>query len=297
MKNKEFPNYFRACGQRIDLHSRVLIMGILNVTPDSFSDGGRYLDPSEAVDRALSMIEEGADIIDIGGESTRPGALLVDEQEEMRRLRPVLQTLGSRCTVPISIDTRKASVAKMALDLGATIVNDVSALRHDPQMTKVVAESSAGLVLMHMRGTPETMQDSPVYENVVDEVKEFFARRLEVAAEEGISMDSIVLDPGIGFGKTVAHNLILISQCGQLQELGRPILIGVSNKSFIGKIIDKPMKARVMGNTSAVAIAIFQGAKIIRVHDVRAMNDVRNMAIALRDSTNISSTTLTGSQS
>ncbi len=287
MNSKHFSNDFRACGQKIDLSSRVLIMGILNVTPDSFSDGGRYLDPSKAVDQALTMIEEGADIIDIGGESTRPGALPVVEQEEMKRLRPVLRALGSRCNVPISIDTQKASVAKMALDLGATIVNDISALRHDPHMAKVVAEAGAGLVLMHMQGTPETMQDSPVYGNVVDEVKEFFARRFEVVAEEGISLDSIVLDPGIGFGKTVAHNLKLISQCGQLQELGRPILVGVSNKSFIGKIIDKPLEERVGGNASAVAIAVFQGAKIIRVHDVHVMRDVRNMAVALRDSSNV----------
>ena len=286
MINEHFPKYFRACDQKILLESRALIMGILNVTPDSFSDGGIYLDPAKAVDRVASMIEEGADLIDIGGESTRPGALPVDEQEEMKRLKPVLQAVGHRSTVPISIDTRKASVAKLALDLGAVIVNDISALRYDPGMVKVVAEARAGLVLMHMQGTPETMQNLPTYVNVVHDVKVFLANRLAFTREHGILSDSIVLDPGIGFGKTTSHNLELVSQCAQLLELERPIMVGVSNKAFIGKIIDKPIGERGIGTAAAVAIAIFQGAQIIRVHEVGIMGDMRDVAIALRDSRN-----------
>ncbi|GJL53604.1 MAG: dihydropteroate synthase [Nitrospirales bacterium] len=272
---------FRACHHHIDLTSRVLVMGVLNVTPDSFSDGGMYLDPAQAVDRVACMIEEGADIIDIGGESTRPRAYPVDEQEELRRLRPVLQAVGHRSEVPISIDTQKSSVASMALDLGAVIVNDVSALRHDPNMAKVVAEARAGLVLMHMQGIPETMQESPEYRDVVGEVKDFLSARMAIAVQTGIQEESILLDPGIGFGKTIEHNLMLVSQCVQLAALGRPILVGLSNKEFIGKIIGKPVGGRVIGTAAAVAIAIFQGANIIRVHDVAVMREAMNIAQAL----------------
>ncbi|WP_447970760.1 dihydropteroate synthase [Nitrospira sp. M1] len=275
---------FRACHHHIDLMSRVLVMGVLNVTPDSFSDGGKYIDPEKAVDRVALMIEEGADIIDIGGESTRPRSQSVDEQEEMRRLKPVLQAVGHRSTVPISIDTRKSSVAKMALDLGAVIVNDVSALGHDRMMAKVVSEARAGLVLMHMQGTPEHMQECPDYCDVLEEVKRFLAMRLEVATNAGISHESILLDPGIGFGKTREHNLTLVSQCAQLLELGRPILVGLSNKEFIGKIIGKPIGGRMIGTVAAVAIAIFQGAKIIRVHEVGVMREAMQIAQALRKS-------------
>ena len=261
-------------------------MGILNVTPDSFSDGGTYLDPMKALDRVSCMIEEGADLIDIGGESTRPGAHPVDEQEEMRRLKPVLKAIGHRSSVPISVDTRKASVAEMALDVGAVIVNDVSALRHDPRMISVVSKAQAGLVLMHMQGIPETMQDAPAYRNVVQEVKAFLAERLNFAIQSGIASDSILLDPGIGFGKTSKHNLALIHQCHQLSDLGRPMLIGVSNKTFIGKIIDRPVSERAAGTAAAVAVTVFQGASVLRVHDVGMMRDVRDVAVALRDSAN-----------
>ncbi|MGB0909253.1 MAG: dihydropteroate synthase [Nitrospirales bacterium] len=284
MNQKTFPTHWQACTQRIPLESRTLLMGILNVTPDSFSDGGTYFSPQRAVDHLLSMIEEGAEIIDIGGESTRPGALPVDEQEEIRRLKPVLEAVGHRSTVPISIDTRKASVAKMALDLGAIIVNDISGLRDDVHMAKVVAETGAGLVLMHKKGRPETMQDSPEYNDVVGEVKDFLAARVEVARKQGIALDQIVLDPGIGFGKSVPHNILLVSQCAQFLGLGLPIMVGVSNKAFIGKIIDKPVEARAFGTATAVAIAIFQGAHIVRVHDVGTMRDVRDVAVTLRNS-------------
>ncbi len=260
-------------------------MGILNVTPDSFSDGGTYLEPQKAVDRLFSMIEEGAEIVDIGGESSRPGARPVDEEEEIKRLKPVLEAIGHRSPVPISIDTRKASVAKMALDLGAIIVNDISGLRDDINMASVVADFGAGLVLMHRQGTSETMQQSPEYVDVVLEVKAFLAHRLNIAEECGIASAQIVLDPGIGFGKSVSHNLSLISQCSQFLELGQPLLVGVSNKAFIGKIIDKPSEHRMVGTATAVAISIFQGAHIIRVHDVGMMRDVRDMAVKLRDHT------------
>ncbi|GJL65580.1 MAG: dihydropteroate synthase [Nitrospirales bacterium] len=275
---------FKACDDYIELNSRVLVMGVLNVTPDSFSDGGTYLDPMKAVDRVVCMIEEGADIIDIGGESTRPGADSIDEQEEIRRLKPVLQAVGQRSSVPISIDTQKSAVAKMAIDLGAVIVNDVSALRHDLKMAKVVEEARAGLVLMHMQGAPETMQIAPDYHDVVGEVKDFLAKRLAVAVKAGIPEESILLDPGIGFGKTVDHNLTLVSHCTKLLDLGRPVLVGLSNKGFIGKIIGKPIGERMVGTIAAVAIAIFQGASIIRVHEVGVMRDAMNMAKALKES-------------
>ena len=274
-----------ACGQHIPLEGRALIMGILNVTPDSFSDGGTYFDPQKAVDHLFSMIQNVAEIIDIGGESTRPGATTVDEEEEIKRVKPILQAVGHRCPVPISIDTRKASVARMALDLGAIIVNDISGLRDDVHMARVVAESGAGVVLMHRQGTSETMQQSPAYVDVVSEVKSFLAHRLDVAVENGISLDQIVIDPGIGFGKTVSHNLQLIRHCAEFLEFGHPVMVGVSNKAFIGKIIDKPIEKRMSGTAAAVAIAIFQGVHIIRVHDVGAMRDVREVAVSLRDHT------------
>ncbi|GJL64430.1 MAG: dihydropteroate synthase [Nitrospirales bacterium] len=284
LTNEHGTKIFRACHYHIEFESRVLIMGVLNVTPDSFSDGGMYLDPMKAVDRVASMIEEGADIIDIGGESTRPGSYSVDEQEEIRRLKPVLQAVGQRSSVPISIDTQKSAVAKMAIDLGAVIVNDVSALRHDLKMVKVVEEARAGLVLMHMQGIPETMQVSPEYRDVVVEVKDFLAKRLAVAVKAGIPKESILLDPGLGFGKTVDHNLTLVSHCTELLDLGRPILVGLSNKGFIGKIIGKPIGERMVGTVAAVAIAVFQGANIIRVHEVGVMREAMNIANALKES-------------
>ena len=260
------------------------MMGILNVTPDSFFDGGSYFDPEMACDRVAELIDAGADLIDIGGESTRPGALLVDDEEEMRRLKPVLKAVGHRSAVPISIDTRKSLVAKMALDFGAVIVNDVSALRHDSNMVKIVADSGAGVVLMHMQGTPESMQDSPEYVDVVRDVKEFFINRLAFADKYNISSDRIVLDPGIGFGKNITDNLSLISQCDQFLDLDLPIMVGVSNKTFIGKILDKSIGERAMGTAAALAIAIFQGSQIIRIHDIDLMRDVTKMASHLRDS-------------
>ena len=223
-------------------------MGILNVTPDSFSDGGCYLDPSKALDHVDQMVEEGADLIDIGGESTRPGAGFVEEKEEIRRVKPIFEALGRRKPLPLSVDTRKASVAQMALDLGAVMVNDISALRDDPQMGRVIAQSKAGLMLMHMQGNPRTMQQDPTYHDVIEVIKQFLADRLSAAMELGIHPQSIVLDPGIGFGKKVSHNLTIINRLQDFLDLGRPLSVGVSRKSFIGQVLEKPVEKSMYGD-------------------------------------------------
>ena len=259
-------------------------MGVLNVTPDSFSDGGSYLDPFRAIDHVQRMVEEGADIIDIGGESTRPGAESIDEKEEIRRVKPIFEGLSHHCKAPLSVDTRNAAVAELALDFGAVLVNDISALQHDSEMGRVVAQAKAGLVLMHMQGTPQTMQRSPSYVNVMGEIRQFFVDRLSVAHEYGIAPDNILLDPGIGFGKNVSHNLTLISHLGELLDLGRPLMVGVSRKSFIGKILGNPVENRCMGTAAAVTASILQGAQVVRVHDVGLMRDVVKMAKVLRES-------------
>jgi dihydropteroate synthase len=260
---------------------RPQLMGVLNVTPDSFSDGGLYLDPQLAVARACEMVAEGADLIDIGAESSRPGAEPVGEQEELRRLMPVLQAVCRAVTVPISVDTTKATVARRALEVGASIINDISALRFDPGMGRVVAESAAGLVLMHMQGSPKTMQRAPRYTDVVTEVREFFVDRLRVALQAGISEEQVMLDPGIGFGKTPEHNLTLLGQLDRLLTLRCPVLVGVSRKGFIGHLLERPVGERLMGAAAACAVAIVKGARIVRVHDVRPMRDVVVMLQAI----------------
>lgn len=271
----------RARDQVFPLDSRVLIMGILNVTPDSFSDGGRFLDPQAALDRLHEMAEEGADIVDIGAESTRPGSTGVEEAEELRRLLPIFRTIGHRSPIPLSIDTQKATVARTALDHGVVIVNDVSALRADPHMASVVAKSGAGVVLMHMQGQPFTMQQAPRYTDIIQEVKAFLTQRLIAAERAAIERDQIVLDPGIGFGKNMTHNCALVSQLDAFLELGRPLLIGVSRKTFIGQIVGKPVEDRLLGTAGAVAVAVMHGASIVRVHDVQAMKDVVTVVQAL----------------
>ncbi len=250
------------------LGERTHVMGVLNVTPDSFSDGGRYLDPERAVERGVGMVEEGADIIDVGGESTRPGASPVLASVEMRRVLPVVRALAQRVRAPISIDTTKPEVARAALDAGAQIINDVSGLRRR-EMAALAASSGAPVVLMHMRGTPRTMQRDPVYDDVVAEIYRFFGRRMELAEAEGVDPERVILDPGIGFGKTVEHNLELIARLGELRGLGRPIMVGVSRKSFIGKILDLPVGERLEGSLAASVAAVLNGATIIRAHDVR----------------------------
>ena len=278
-----FPE-IRCREKPLPLGSKVLIMGILNVTPDSFSDGGRFLDPVLAVDQAQKMIAEGTDIIDIGGESTRPGASYVSEDEEIARIRPIVEALGKCTDVPLSIDTQKASVAQVALDCGASIVNDVSALQDDCRMAQVVQESGAGVVLMHRQGSSATMQEAPQYKDVVGEVKSFLSERVALARSMGISPDRIIIDPGIGFGKTCYHNLKILANIGEFLQLEQPLMIGLSRKAFIGELTGKPVTEREMGNAAAIATAVWQGAHILRVHDVAAMKDAIRVAQALRNS-------------
>ena len=249
-------------------------MGILNVTPDSFSDGGRYVDVDQALDRAAAMIEEGADIVDVGGESTRPGAQAIEEAEEIRRVLPVIDRLVRTHDVPVSIDTRNAAVAEAALEVGAHIVNDVSAGTASPGLLEAVACHGAGLVLMHMRGTPETMQDRPAYEDVVGAVAAYLGERIEAARSAGSARDALVIDPGFGFGKTAAHNLELLRGIPRLAELGYPMMIGLSRKRFLGELLGREVNERLAGGLGAQAFAVLQGAQILRVHDVKETCDL-----------------------
>lgn len=274
----------RCCQKTLTLGSKVLIMGVLNVTPDSFSDGGQFIDPGAACDRAQQMMAEGADLIDIGGESTRPGALYVSEDEEIKRIRPILTVLGRHTNIPLSIDTRKAAVARVALDLGAVMINDVSALQDDPKMAQLVRDTEAGVILMHRQGHSVTMQKAPHYEDVIGEVKTFLAERVEMAQSMGISPDHIIVDPGIGFGKTLNHNLKILANIGEFLQLGQPVLIGFSRKAFIGELTGKSVREREMGNAAALTTAVWQGAHILRVHEVGAMNDAIRVAQALKNS-------------
>ncbi len=249
------------------------LMGIVNVTPDSFSDGGNWLDVDRAVEHASSLVEQGAGILDIGGESTRPGAEPVTLEEELRRVLPVVEELASRTDVPISIDTTKAEVARQTLSAGAKIVNDISGLMFDPEMPRVCAEQNAAVICMHIQGTPQTMQNDPHYENVVRDVLKFLDRRMQALESAGIPPERIVLDPGIGFGKTAMHNLELLSNISKLRLLGRPVLIGHSRKRFLKAILGRPVEERSSG-TLGVSIALAaQGADILRVHDVAAVRD------------------------
>ena len=267
----------------LPLGAKVHLMGVLNVTPDSFSDGGRYFAPDLAVEHALAMVEQGADLLDIGAESSRPGADPVEEREEIRRLIPVVQEVCRRVSVPVSVDTRKASVARLALDAGAAIINDISALRSDPGMGRIVAASGAAVVLMHMQGTPKDMQQAPHYQCVVEEVRAFFQERMRAATDAGIQPDRILLDPGIGFGKHLEHNLMLLGRLDDFRTLGRPMVIGVSRKAFIGRVLGREVGERLMGTAGAVAAAVLHGAQVVRVHDVAQMRDVVKMAEAIRD--------------
>jgi dihydropteroate synthase len=246
----------------------VLVMGIVNVTPDSFFDGGRFLDASAAVAHALQLVEQGAEIIDIGGESTRPGALPVDEPEELRRVMPVIEQLVGRVKVPISIDTVKLGVARAALAAGASIVNDIAANREEDALWRLVAETRAGYVCMHMQGTPQTMQASPAYTDVVREVRDFFAERIRRMSDCGVGRDQIMLDPGIGFGKAVKHNLQLLGAMRSFASLERPLLLGVSRKSFMGTLLGAELAARLPGALACACLAVTAGVQIIRAHDV-----------------------------
>jgi dihydropteroate synthase len=254
-------------------------MGVVNVTPDSFSDGGLFLDAQAAVAHGRALVEEGAEILDVGGESTRPGAEEVSAEEELARIGPVVAGLAQEATV--SIDTSKLVVAEAALDAGATIVNDVTALRHDPEIGVLCAERDAGLILMHMQGEPRSMQENPTYEDVVAEVKAFLAERLEAAMRAGVNEDRVWLDPGIGFGKTVEHNLELLRRLGELRELGRPLVVGTSRKGFIGKIDGSAVGDRLGGTIASSVFAAAEGADVLRVHDVAEMAQATSVAAAI----------------
>jgi len=265
-------NNWNIDGKAIDLLHPV-VMGILNVTPDSFSDGGKFFSEKNAIKQACKMIEDGADIIDIGGESTRPGAKPVQASEEISRIVPIIKKLSSDFSIPISIDTRKAVVARAALDAGASIVNDISALA-DPKMPKVVCEYNSGIVLMHIYGTPQTMQKNPLDEKVVvKKVKKELQNRIDFAIKSGIQKNKIVIDPGIGFGKTFKANEVLIKELGKLLDLNFPVLIGASRKKFVGEIIGEPSENRIVGSIAAHIIAYQNGASIIRTHDVKETKD------------------------
>jgi dihydropteroate synthase len=255
-------------------------MGIVNVTPDSFSDAGRFLDPERAIAHARELVAGGADLLDIGGESTRPGARGVSADEELARVAPVLAGLDD-VNVPISIDTSKAHVAEVALDAGAKIVNDVTALRSDPAMAGLCAARDCFVVLMHMRGTPRTMQDNPTYADVVEDVKAFLAQRIEFVIGEGVAEERIWVDPGIGFGKTVRHNLELLNRLRELRELGRPIVIGTSRKRFIGTITGREVDDRLGGTIATNVLAMQAGADVLRVHDVREVREAMVVAEAV----------------
>jgi dihydropteroate synthase len=253
-------------------------MGVVNVTPDSFSDGGEFLSPDAAVRHGESLREDGADVIDVGGESTRPGASPVPVGEEIQRVVPVVERLRDRV---VSVDTRNAAVAEAAVQAGARLVNDVSALRHDPDMAGVIAQSGAGCVLMHMLGDdPRTMQDEPRYDDVVDEVKAFLAARLEFAVGEGVPEERVWLDPGIGFGKTLEHNLALLRRLGEIAALGPPVVVGASRKSFLGRLTGRPAGEREAATVATTVLAYERGASVFRVHDVRSTVDALKVAAA-----------------
>lgn len=256
-------------------------MGILNITPDSFSDGGMFFDVEDALKQGIALAEDGADIIDIGGESTRPGAEPVDAREEISRVVPVIEALRGRIETPISIDTTKAAVAEAALDAGADIVNDVSAGRFDPQMLGLVAARGVPVVLMHMLGEPRTMQEAPTYEDATGEVSAFLVSRASAAQEAGVARNRIVVDPGFGFGKTREHNLMLLRNLRRFTDFGYPVLAGTSRKSFIGSTLDLPVGERLEGTAATVALAVAGGVAIVRVHDVGPMRRVASMVEAV----------------
>lgn len=263
------------------LPHRTRVMGIVNVTPDSFSDGGRYLEPSAAIDHGLRLVDEGADILDVGGESTRPGATAVTAEEELARILLVVETLAAKTDTPVSVDTMKASVARAALDAGARMLNDVSAGRADPAMFEVAASAGVPICLMHMLGEPRTMQDDPQYGDVVAEVRAFLLERGAAAEAAGIAREHIFIDPGFGFGKTAAQNLAVLARLSEFADGPYDVLVGTSRKTFIGATLDLPVAERLEGTAATVALAIVGGARIVRVHDVAAMRRVADMTDAV----------------
>jgi len=260
---------FRGSSFSFDLAERVRIMGVVNVTPDSFSDGGLYMQPTEALRHALKLIDDGADIIDIGGQSSRPGSEPVSEQEELKRVLPIVEMLSEEWAGPISVDTSSAVVARETLDAGAAIINDITGFTADQALAGVTAERGAACILMHMKGTPATMQKHPTYADLIGEIAGFLADAVERARASGLDDEQIAVDPGIGFGKTTKHNLAILRRLPELAVLGRPVVIGTSRKSFIGSILDLPVEERLEGTIATAAYAVAQGTRIVRVHDVR----------------------------
>jgi dihydropteroate synthase len=268
------PLLWQCRGRRFEIGDRPLILGIVNVTPDSFSDGGRFFDPATAVEHGLRLAAEGADLLDVGGESTRPGSEPVPPDEELRRVLPVVRELAKRTPVPISVDTSKAEVARQCLDASAAIVNDITGLRGDPEMPAVVAASGAGAIVMHMRGTPATMQLAPRYDDVTREVGDFFAERLRTLADAGIAPECVALDPGIGFGKTRDHNLTLLANLGEFRQYRRPVCLGVSRKGFAGSLCSRKPDELMPASLAVACFAVAaNAAQILRVHDVAPTRD------------------------
>ena len=278
------PNEWQCGRHSLSTRDRPLVMGILNVTPDSFSDAGQYLDPGRAEEIACSMVEDGADIVDVGGESTRPGSAPIGAEEEIARIIPVLKRLAGKLTVPISVDTYRASVARAALDHGASVINDITALGGDREMLPLLQSTEAGIVLMHMQGTPATMQARPHYTDLVAEIYLFLHSRVRDCVRAGIAPCRICVDPGIGFGKTIRHNLDLLRRTGEFTSLGLPVMIGPSRKGFIGDILNQPVSRRLEGTIAASVIACMGGAAVLRVHDVGPVVRAVRVAAAVMDS-------------
>ncbi len=272
MIKEQKPEVWTCRNVKFSTRGRILVMGVLNVTPDSFSDGGLFYSREAAVQQAEKMIHDGADILDIGGESSRPGAEQVSLDEELTRILPIIKDIKKKFPIPLSIDTYKAAVAREALNLGVEIINDITGLRYDSEMKSLVAESGAGIVIMHMQGTPQTMQKDPFYEDVVGEIAVFLKRQIDEAVTAGIGHEQIVVDPGIGFGKTKQHNLDILANLNIIKDhCNRPILVGASRKRFIGYILDGlPTEERIYGSVAAALSAVSSGAAIVRVHDVLA---------------------------
>jgi dihydropteroate synthase len=273
----------KIAGKLFDFSQKTFIMGVLNVTPDSFSDGGFHFDSGKAIEHALKLVEDGADIIDIGGESTRPGAEEVPLEEEIRRTIPVISAIAKQIDVPISIDTCKSRVAHSAMDAGASIINDISGLRFDPDMARLAASVNAHVILMHIQGRPRDMQKNPVYEALIPEIMDYLRESIRVAADSGIDENKIIVDPGIGFGKTFDHNLQILKHLDEFTALEKPVAIGVSRKAFLGRILGgAPAMERLEGTAAAVAISIINGANIVRVHDVKEIAKVAKVADAIK---------------
>ena len=266
----------------MDLAEKTLVVGVLNVTPDSFSDGGRFVDSGTAIEQGVRMAEEGADILELGAESTRPGAMALPQEEELGRLLPVLRRLRTRLTIPLSVDTYKPEVARVVLDEGAEIINDIYGVRGQGALAEAVAKFGAGLVIMHMKGTPPDMQVYPSYDDVVGEILSFLRERVAFAEGVGVDPEAIVVDPGLGFGKRLQDNLVLLRHLSRFHSLGKPIMIGPSRKSFIGKVLDLPVDERQEGTAACVASAVLQGAAFVRVHDVRPTVRLVRMLDAIR---------------